>query len=40
MSYRVRHLTEYLYSDGVSNSHHELHLLPRDLSGEEVQLVV
>ena len=24
MSYRVRHVTEYVYSDGVSTSHHEL----------------
>ena len=29
MSYRVRHVTEYMYSEGVSTSHHELHLRPR-----------
>jgi transglutaminase-like putative cysteine protease len=29
MIYRVSHLTEYLYSDSVSSSHHQLHLLPR-----------
>jgi transglutaminase-like putative cysteine protease len=36
MSYRVRHLTEYMYSDGVSTSHHELHLLPREIPGQTV----
>ena len=34
MSYRVRHLTEYMYSDAVSTSHHELHLLPRAIDGQ------
>lgn len=29
MIYRVSHLTEYLYGDTVSSSHHQLHLLPR-----------
>jgi len=29
MIYRVSHLTEYRYSDAVTTSHHELHLLPR-----------
>ena len=37
MSYRVRHLTEYMYSDAVSTSHHELHLLPREISGQFVR---
>jgi len=27
--YRISHLTEYLYADTVSSSHHQLHLLPR-----------
>jgi transglutaminase-like putative cysteine protease len=35
--YRVRHLTEYLYSDAVSTSHHELHLLPRAMPGQTLQ---
>ncbi len=29
MNYRVRHLTEYHYTDPVSVSHHGLHLTPR-----------
>jgi len=37
MSYRVRHLTEYRYTDGVSTSHHELHLLPREMPGQTVR---
>ena len=37
MSYRVRHLTEYMYSDAVSTSHHELHLLPRETPGQIVR---
>jgi transglutaminase-like putative cysteine protease len=37
MSYRVRHVTEYMYSDGVSTSHHELHLLPREIPGQTVR---
>jgi transglutaminase-like putative cysteine protease len=36
MIYRVRHLTEYLYSDPVPTSHHELHLLPRARDGQTV----
>jgi transglutaminase-like putative cysteine protease len=36
MSYRVRHVTEYMYSDAVSTSHHELHLRPRATSGQFV----
>jgi transglutaminase-like putative cysteine protease len=35
--YRVRHLTEYVYSDAVSTSHHELHLLPRQSPGQRLQ---
>ncbi len=37
MSYRVRHVTEYMYSDAVSTSHHELHLLPRETPGQIVR---
>ena len=37
MSYRVRHLTEYMYSGAVSTSHHELHLLPRETPGQIVR---
>jgi transglutaminase-like putative cysteine protease len=29
MTYRVRHVTEYVYGDSVSTSHHDLHLHPR-----------
>jgi len=29
--YRIRHLTRYRYSEVVTNSQHDLHLLPRDL---------
>jgi transglutaminase-like putative cysteine protease len=29
--YRIRHLTRYRYSEAVTNSQHDLHLLPRDL---------
>jgi transglutaminase-like putative cysteine protease len=29
--YRVSHLTEYLYGEPVTSSHHDLHLLPRPL---------
>jgi transglutaminase-like putative cysteine protease len=36
MSYRVRHVTEYMYSEAVSTSHHELHLLPRATPGQIV----
>jgi transglutaminase-like putative cysteine protease len=36
MSYRVRHVTEYMYSDAVSTSHHELHLRPRAMPGQFV----
>ena len=31
MKYRVRHLTRYRYAEAVTNSQHDLHLLPRDL---------
>jgi len=31
MRYKIRHLTRYRYSDAVTNSQHDLHLLPRDL---------
>jgi len=31
MKYRIRHVTHYRYADGVSNSQHDLHLLPRNL---------
>jgi transglutaminase-like putative cysteine protease len=34
--YRVRHLTEYQYSEPVPTSHHELHLLPREVPGQTV----
>jgi transglutaminase-like putative cysteine protease len=37
MSYRVRHVTEYMYSDAVSTSHHELHLRPRAAPGQTVR---
>ena len=37
MIYRVRHLTEYQYSEAVSTSHHELHLLPRAVPGQTLQ---
>ena len=36
MSYRVRHVTEYMYAEGVSTSHHELHLRPRETPGQVV----
>ena len=36
MSYRVRHVTEYMYAEGVSTSHHELHLRPRVTPGQVV----
>jgi transglutaminase-like putative cysteine protease len=31
MRYRIRHLTRYRYSESVTNSQHDLHLLPRAL---------
>jgi transglutaminase-like putative cysteine protease len=31
VNYRIRHLTRYRYSEAVTNSQHDLHLLPRDL---------
>ena len=31
MRYRIRHLTRYRYSESVTSSQHDLHLLPRDL---------
>ena len=37
MIYRVRHVTEYLYRDSVSTSHHELHLLPRAVPGQTIR---
>src|SRR5205823_527083 len=37
MSYRVRHVTEYMYTAAVSTSHHELHLLPREAPGQIVR---
>jgi len=36
MKYRVRHVTEYMYSEAVTTSHHELHLLPRATPGQTV----
>jgi transglutaminase-like putative cysteine protease len=36
MIYRVKHLTEYLYGETVSTSHHELHLLPRTAPGQTI----
>jgi transglutaminase-like putative cysteine protease len=37
MSYRVRHKTEYRYAEGVSISHHEVHLYPRFAPGQMVR---
>jgi len=37
MSYRVRHKTEYRYAEGVSTSHHEVHLYPRFVPGQTVR---
>lgn len=37
MIYRVSHLTEYLYSEPVSASQHQLHLLPRSSDHQEIQ---
>jgi transglutaminase-like putative cysteine protease len=37
VSYRVRHVTEYMYGEAVSTSHHELHLRPRATSGQTVR---
>jgi transglutaminase-like putative cysteine protease len=31
VKYRIRHITHYRYDESVSNSQHDLHLLPRDL---------
>jgi len=31
VNYRIRHLTRYRYSEPVTNSQHDLHLLPREL---------
>lgn len=36
MIYRVRHVTEYLYSVPVTSSQHELHLLPRATPSQTV----
>jgi transglutaminase-like putative cysteine protease len=32
MRYRICHVTRYRYADAVSNSQHDLHLLPRELT--------
>jgi transglutaminase-like putative cysteine protease len=37
MIYSVRHVTEYLYTEAVSTSHHDLHLLPRSVPGQTVR---
>ena len=34
MRYKIRHLTRYRYGESVTNSQHDLHLLPRDLPGQ------
>jgi transglutaminase-like putative cysteine protease len=34
--YRVRHVTDYVYSQAVTTSHHELHLLPRAVPGQRI----
>jgi transglutaminase-like putative cysteine protease len=34
MIHHVVHVTEYLYSERVSTSHHDLHLLPRDTADQ------
>jgi transglutaminase-like putative cysteine protease len=34
VKYRIRHLTRYRYSEAVTNSQHDLHLLPRDLPNQ------
>lgn len=36
MIYRVRHVTEYVYSEPVTTSHHELHLFPRPTPNQAV----
>ena len=36
MIYRVKHVTEYLYAETVSTSHHQLHLLPRSAPGQTI----
>jgi transglutaminase-like putative cysteine protease len=36
MLYRVKHVTEYLYADTVSTSHHQVHLLPRSAPGQTI----
>ena len=38
MIYRVRHLTEYVYSEAVTTSHHELHLLARSTPGQTIHV--
>lgn len=35
MKYRIRHVTHYRYADSVSNSQHDLHLLPRSLPRQQ-----
>ena len=37
MIYAVRHVTEYIYGETVSTSHHDLHLLPRPVPGQTVR---
>jgi transglutaminase-like putative cysteine protease len=37
MIYAVRHVTEYIYGETVSTSHHDLHLLPRRVPGQTVR---
>jgi transglutaminase-like putative cysteine protease len=34
VKYKVRHLTRYRYGESVTNSQHDLHLLPRDLPNQ------
>ena len=34
MNYQIRHLTRYRYSEAVTNSQHDLHLLPRSLPSQ------
>lgn len=34
MKYLIRHVTRYRYAETVTNSQHDLHLLPRDLARE------
>lgn len=34
MRYKIRHLTRYRYGESVTNSQHDLHLLPRELPNQ------